>query len=495
MAKSMLSTQTEPPSEVQIERADAWLLVTADGLRVGQWRALPHGAVLKSRLRRRGANNALLMTDLPCTSGTRVVQLTHKRGGSAFERLGAARRMAAEAVLCKAGEVIVSAAGFDEPEQGAVLEAVVAALLAQLAELPSRKRETPAPPRLKRIRVCGMPATWQALRSEAEAEGNALARALSLLPGNELTPGSYRERVKLLALEYGWRCEFLDHAALARRKAGAFLAVVAGSAEADAGILHTRYQPRRARGRAALALVGKGICFDTGGVNLKSARHMFGMHEDMQGSAVALGTLLALTRLEVEFPIDCWLALAQNHIGPRAYKPNDVVYAMDGTSIEIVHTDAEGRMVLADTLTLASLRKPALIIDYATLTGSCIDALGKGYSGVFTNRDELHGLLIDAGRASGERVWPFPQDEDYDRLLESNIADIRQCSADNEADHILAARFLRRFVKSEVPWVHLDLSAANVKGGLAHIPTETTGFGVRYSLNLLLDQKILERLP
>ena len=496
MADWNLTTQADAPEVGQVERSAAWLLVTCDELRGAAWRELPHGELLRARGRRRGASaaNGLLVTDLPNARGTRVVQLTLKRGLSAYERLSAARRAAAEILQCKAREVVVSSAGFAATETAAVLEAMVAALLAQLASLPSRKREAVTAPRLKRIRVCGVSGDWDALRPQAEAAGNALARALSILPANELTPGSYRERVKLMAHQHGWRYDFLDHAALARRKAGAFLAVVQGSDQSDAGILHLRYQPPRTRGRAALALVGKGICFDTGGVNLKSAKHMLGMHEDMQGSAVALGTLLALTELEVEFPIDCWLALAQNQIGPRAYKPNDVVYALDGTSIEIIHTDAEGRMVLADTLTLASQRKPGLIIDYATLTGSCIDALGKNYSGVFTNRDALHGVLIEAGRASGERVWPFPQDEDYDRALDSTIADIRQCAADNEADHILAARFLRRFVKHGVPWVHLDLSACSVKGGLAHIPTDTTGFGVRYSLNLLLEQKVMEHL-
>ena len=149
-----------------------------------------------------------------------------------------------------------------------------------------------------------------------------------------------------------------------------------GSPEPDAGIVHLKYGPPRAAniskttGSGGLALCGKGICFDTGGVNLKPANFMLGMHKDMQGSAVALGTLLALTRLKVPFPIECWLALATNHIGPSAYKPNDVVTAMDGTTIEIVNTDAEGRMVLCDTLTLASRAKPALIIDFATLTGA-----------------------------------------------------------------------------------------------------------------------------
>src|SRR5690606_37316789 len=138
--------------------------------------------------------------------------------------------------------------------------------------------------------------------------------------------------------------------------------------------------------------------------------------------------------------------LAQNHIGPDAYKPNDVVTACDGTTIEVVHTDAEGRMVLADTLALVRKTKPDLVLDFATLTGACVAALGTRYSGVFTNRDELNAPLIAAGAASGERVWPFPMAADYDKALESKVADIKQCCLENEADHILAARFLSRFV-------------------------------------------------
>ena len=148
-------------------------------------------------------------------------------------------------------------------------------------------------------------------------------------------------------------------------------------------------------------------------------------------------------------------------------------------------------MILADALALASGKKPGLIIDYATLTGACIYSLGTAYSGVFTNREDWIPTLVQAGRDSGERVWPFPLDEDYDRLIESDIADIKQCSRESGVDHILAARFLQRFVKNDVPWIHLDLSSSNRKGGLAHIPTETTGFGVRYSLNLLLEKKII----
>jgi len=211
----------------------------------------------------------------------------------------------------------------------------------------------------------------------------------------------------------------------------------------------------------------------------------------MAGSAVALGTLLALTRLKVNFTVDCWLAIAQNMISPTAYKQNDVVTALNGTTIEIVHTDAEGRMVLADTLALAGKAKPGMIIDYATLTGTCVYALGTRYSGAFTNRSALIKPIIDAGVASGERVWPFPTDADFDKGLDSDIADVKQCSLEGDADHILAARFLNRFVDPKIPWLHLDLASASNKGGLAHIPTATTGFGVRFTLQLLLEQQVM----
>lgn len=151
-------------------------------------------------------------------------------------------------------------------------------------------------------------------------------------------------------------------------------------------------------------------------------------------------------------------------------------------------------MVLADTLALASAAHPRLIIDYATLTGACMSALGTGYSGAFTNRHALHPAVIQAGIDSGERVWPFPTDTDYDKALDSCVADIKQCTLGGRADHILAARFLKRFVAEGVDWLHVDLSAVNHKGGLAHVPTDVTGFGVRFTLNLLLEQAILENL-
>jgi len=247
--------------------------------------------------------------------------------------------------------------------------------------------------------------------------------------------------------------------------------------------VHVRYRPSSAQ--KTIALIGKGICFDTGGHNLKPAKYMHGMHEDMNGSAVALGTLLAATQAQLPINLDVWLAIAQNHISPLAYKQNDVVTALNGTTIEIMHTDAEGRMVLADTLTLASRNQPDWMIDFATLTGSMVSALAERYSGVLSNRPELAARAVSVGAAVGERLCAFPFDEDYDEELESKLADIKQCTLDGGADHIHAARFLSKFIEQEVAWVHVDLSSYNHKGGLGAVSSDVNGFGVALSMELL----------
>lgn len=318
---------------------------------------------------------------------------------------------------------------------------------------------------------------------KAQAQGNLLCRELTMLPPNELTPGLYRERVQKLAKEHGWKHEEFDMKKLRKMGAGAFVAVAQGSDPEDAAIVHLTYKHPKAK--QTVALVGKGICFDTGGHNLKPSRYMHNMHEDMNGSAVALGILLAASQQKLAVNIDCWLAIAQNHISPLAYKQNDVVKALNGTTIEVMHTDAEGRMVLADTLTLASRAKPDLMIDFATLTGSMAAALGARYSGVLGNRDELLQRAVSMGKQSGERLCAFPLDEDYEAALDSKIADIKQCTLDGEADHILATRFLKRFVEHDTPWLHVDLSASRCDGGLGIVAHEVNGFGVGWGLGML----------
>ncbi len=452
---------------------------------------LPYGERLQQQMRRREErlhDDQVFVTDLPNANATRIALAVMDTGSSAFERLTRARKLIA--AIGGYRNALLGSVALPAAQATLATEALLAAALAAAAPMPhfrSGAQKKRSPPEIGLLQV----PQRELARTVAEAEGNNLARYLTALPTNELTPQPYRKRIESLAREAGWQMSFLDIPKLRARKAGAFLAVAQGSPKPDAGIVHLRYAPKGKTKKPALALVGKGICFDTGGVNLKTAKGMYGMHEDMEGSAVALGTMLALTRMRVDFPIECWLALAQNHIGPNAYKPNDVVTAANGTTIEVVHTDAEGRMVLADTLYFAARTKPALIIDYATLTGSCIQALGTRYSGATTNRPALIPKIIAAGRDSGERVWPFPFDADYAQELKSDIADIKQCTLGSEADHILAPIFLQRFVGNDSDWVHIDLAGGNHKGGLAHVPTDVTGFGVRFTLNLLFEQAAL----
>jgi leucyl aminopeptidase len=348
------------------------------------------------------------------------------------------------------------------------------------AALPERKKKPERKP-LKTIDLYGYQDKDGFSATRARAEGNVLCRELTVLPPNELTPATYRVRLKQLATQHGWKHEEFDFKRLEKMGAGAFCAVAQGSATDDAAIVHLRYSPPRAA--KTIALVGKGICFDTGGHNLKPARYMHTMHEDMNGSAVALGILLAATGARLPVNIDCWLALARNDISPRAYRQNEVVRALNGTTIEIMHTDAEGRMVLADTLTLAARGKPRLIVDFATLTGSMHVALGDRYSGVFATTDALAAQAVAAGRAAGERVCAFPMDPDYDSALDSKIADVKQCTLEGDADHILATRFLKRFV-GNTPWIHVDLSGSSCKGGLGAVASDITGFGVGWGLAL-----------
>lgn len=321
--------------------------------------------------------------------------------------------------------------------------------------------------------------------ARCKAEANLLTRCLCVLPPNQLTPASFRAQIPDLIKGSGIKIDVYDIRRLQRLKAGAFLAVAQGSPAQDAAIIHLSYTPKT-RNAPHLSLVGKGICFDTGGHNLKPARYMAGMHEDMAGASTVLAVIRAAAQLRLPVRLDAWLALSRNDISPAAYCQGDIVTALNGLTIEIVHTDAEGRMVLADTLALAAQARPDVVLDFATLTGSMTMALGNRMSGFFAT-DAEHALhLAMAGAHSGERVMAFAMPDDYDSALESKVADVKQCTLDGEADHTLAARFLNLFV-GDTPWLHVDLSAAGCKGGLGGVGTDTTGFGAALALQFLRD--------
>lgn len=481
------------PPATTLDRLSHWLLLVDESHLKHLWRELPYGSLLKHRIAQRAETltpGTPMLVELPNDNGSRVSLSIIGREIETFDLLTLARRLVALHIEHQPQEFGIVVHGFSDAAGERIAEAMLSAVLAAAAPMPSLKSKPIRKRALRAIEVFGTAPAHRFRRTRAELIGSSLARSLATLPSTVLTPAGYRKRIAELARKHGLRMEFMDMAALRRKRAGAFLAVAQGSARRDAGIVRLRYRPARGRSRAAVALVGKGICFDTGGVNVKPARFMLGMQGDMQGSAVALGTLIALAELKVPFAVEAWLALAMNDIGPNAYKPTDVVTASNGMTIEVIHTDAEGRMVLADTLALCAATKPSLIIDYATLTGACAAAIGKSYSGIFTNRTQWWLPLIENGRRSGERVWPFPLDKDFDKALESSIADVRQCAEEGPVDHILAARFLSRFVGESTPWIHLDLSSASNRDGLAHVPTHFNGFGVRYTLDLMLRQAI-----
>ena len=315
---------------------------------------------------------------------------------------------------------------------------------------------------------------------------NNQVKHLAELPSNILHPKSYRDKAAALAKDLKVDFEFLGKKELTKKGAGAFLAVVQGDHHERAGIAHLTYRGNK-KGKKKIAIVGKGLCYDTGGYNIKVGAFMNGMHQDMTGSAVALSLFQVLVELKVDYEVHAYLALAENLISFDAYRPNDVVVACNGVSIEVDNTDAEGRMCLSDTLAIASEEKPDLIIDYATLTGSVIRSLDTRRCGAYSNVQKLSALAVESGERCGERVWNFPIGGDYNDAIKSEYADVRQCATAAAADHIYAATFLSKFVGKNIPWIHIDLAACGNKGGLGLVPTETTGFGVRFGLELIRD--------
>jgi leucyl aminopeptidase len=469
------------------------------------WTAVPHGTLLRALYRRRERKPGdTVQLRVGERAETLVLAVCPAGTASTFERLNAAGKLARLALESEPSSLLLCAHGGDAGVMQAALNATVAALQAAAFRFATFKTDAKPHRPLKRIDISAAGKLAALDLTMATSGGNNLARWLTALPPNTLDAAGYRRLLQELARHLRLEFKFYGEAQLKRLGAGAFLAVSQGNATRDAGIVHLAYRPgvaeprgglpprgsppgpsRRASSPPVVSLVGKGICFDTGGTNLKTHKGMLDMHMDMEGSAVAVGSLHALHSLRSPLAVDCWLAITENRTGPTAYKPQDVVRAHNGTTVQVIHTDAEGRMVLADTLSLAASAKPRAIIDYATLTGACVYALTERYSGAFTNRPEARELIEAAGSSSGERVWCFPMDADFDTDLESTVADVLQCTTEGKGDHILAARFLNRFVPKNIAWLHLDLAAGARTGGLAHIGTEITGFGVRYTLDLL----------
>ena len=486
---------TQRPGKINskaLEPIDQLLLILPKRVPEALWQRIPQGSKLQALLNKRPAGDLpALQTRLANKRQTLVVAGKIDPGSDTFAQLTFARKMVSAALGEKAGCLGIAVLGFDAAEEEALVKAGIAAAMAAGFNLPEFKSKA-SPPCIRSLRIVGASRKYDISRTIAEARGNNLARWLTALPPNILNATNYASALKDLAASNGWQYKRYSTKDLEKLGAGAFLAVAQGNDDDSASIVRLRYRPGKANAAPVLSLVGKGIIFDTGGTNLKPFMAMLDMHGDMQGSAVVAGTLLAISELKLPVATDAWLAISENRTGPHAYKSQDVVTAANGKTIQTIHTDAEGRMVLADALTLATREKPAVVLDYATLTGAVVNAITTRYSGVFTNRSDWHPRLKRTGRTCGERVWPFPIGKEFLEDLKSDTADIQQCSAKGAADHILAGSFLAEFIEHDTPWVHIDLAGSNHKGGLAHVPTEITGFGVRYTLSLILDEHILQ---
>ncbi len=394
--------------------------------------------------------------------------------------------------LASSGETRMSIAG-DAIPGSKMTTAEVAARLAFGAKLGSyrfdkyRTRQKPEQkPSLRTITITtkGAAAARRACRPlEALANGVFLTRDLVSEPANILYPDSFAKEIRKLS-GLGVKIQVLGEPQMARLGMGSLLGVGQGS-DRDSRLVVMRWNGGRARSRP-VAFVGKGVCFDTGGISLKQPGGMEDMKWDMGGAGTVTGLMKALAGRKAKVNAVGVVGLVENMPSSTAQRPGDVVTSMSGQTIEVINTDAEGRLVLADALWYTQSRfKPEFMVDLATLTGAMIVALGHEYAGVFSNNDELTERLTAASKAEGEGVWRLPMGDAYDKQIRSDIADMKNVGSGRGAGSITAAQFLERFV-NDVPWAHLDIAGvAWSKQGKPTVPKGGTGWGVR-TLNRLV---------
>ena len=301
-----------------------------------------------------------------------------------------------------------------------------------------------------------------AARGRVLGESSNLARALANEPSNVLTPRQFADRAATLALEAGVGAEVLDERAIEDLGMGLLMGVARGSAEPPRLIV-LRHEPEHAAEGPVLGLVGKGITFDTGGISLKPSPEMDEMKFDMCGAASVLGALRACAQMKLKLNLVGIIPTTENMPGGAATKPGDIVTSMSGQTIEVLNTDAEGRLILCDALTYAERFEPAAVVDIATLTGACVIALGHVASGLYSNKEALARELLAAGDEAYDRAWRLPLWDDYQEQLKSNFADMANIGG-RPAGSVTAACFLSRFAK-KFDWAHLDIAGTAWKSG------------------------------
>ncbi|HXA63910.1 MAG TPA: leucyl aminopeptidase [Bryobacteraceae bacterium] len=320
-------------------------------------------------------------------------------------------------------------------------------------------------------------------RGRVLAEAQNFTRDLANEPANLLTPTGLAESARKMAADYRLECEVLDQDRMRQLGMGALLGVSQGSAEPPAMII-LRYKPTAATGsKDHLGLVGKGVTFDTGGISIKPADHMDQMRYDMAGGAAMLGAMRAIAQLKPAIPVTAIIPAVENMPGSRAQRPGDIVTSLAGKTVEVLNTDAEGRMILIDALTYAQRLGCTHLVDAATLTGSIVVALGFVNIGAFTNNQPFLDKLMAAAKAEGEKMWQMPIDEEYKEALKSDFADLHNIGG-RPGGSVTAAMFLKDFV-NDLPWVHLDIAGtAWLEETKPYMAKGASGVGVRTFVRL-----------
>ena len=322
-------------------------------------------------------------------------------------------------------------------------------------------------------------------RGRILAEAQNLTRSLVNEPANRLTPLAMADAARAMAAEFGLECEVLDRDAMEKLGMGSLLGVAIGSAEPPVLIV-LRYRPANVRGSAHLGLVGKGVTFDTGGISIKPADGMEKMKYDMAGGAAMIGAMRAIAQFQPSILVSAFIPCVENMPGSRAQRPGDIVTAMNGKTIEVINTDAEGRLILADALTYARRQGCTHLVDAATLTGAVAVALGHLNVGLFASDNGLRDRVMAASRAEGERMWPLPLEADYKEYLKSAFADIANVGG-RWGGAVTAAVFLKEFAE-DTPWVHLDIAGtAWLDEPKPYLAKGPTGLPVRTLVRLAMD--------
>lgn len=320
-------------------------------------------------------------------------------------------------------------------------------------------------------------------KGRALAEATNFARDLVNEPPRVLTPTELANRASAMAQQYGLECEVFDKARIEELGMGGILGVSQGSVEPPRFII-LRYRGAPENNEKGLALVGKGITFDSGGLSLKPPAGMETMKCDMGGAAAVIGAMQAIAALKPRVNVTGFVPTCENMPSGSAYRPGDILRLLNGKTIEIVNTDAEGRLILADALSYASKEGYSPIIDLATLTGGIVVALGSVMTGLFSNDEGLQQQIIEAGRAVGEKYWPMPLDDEYGDLIKSDIADVKQTGG-RSASSVTAAKILEHFV-ADAKWAHLDIAGTAFSENIKNMEKGATGFGVRTLTELAL---------